>query len=93
MNNPQTAMLANLFPIAVMIAIFYFILIRPQQKQQKEFKKMVETLKKNDQIVTIGGVHGTIVNVKDKTFVVRIDDNTRFEIDKSAVARIEKKEA
>lgn len=93
MNNPQAAMMANLFPLVMIFAIFYFIMIRPQQKQQKEFKKMVESLKKNDQIVTIGGVHGTIVNVKEKTFVVRIDDNAKIEIDKSAVARIEKKEA
>ncbi|MDD5573945.1 MAG: preprotein translocase subunit YajC, partial [Candidatus Omnitrophica bacterium] len=64
--------------------------IRPQQKQQKEFKKMLEALKKNDQIVTIGGVHGTIVNIKDKTLIVRVDDNTRMEIDKSAVSRLEK---
>ncbi len=90
MNSPQLGMLTNLFPLVLIFAIFYFILIRPQQKQQKEFKKMVDGLKKNDQIVTIGGVHGTIVNVKEKTFVVRVDENTRFEIDKSAVARLEK---
>ncbi len=88
MNNPQVSLMANLFPLALIFLIFYFILIRPQQKQQREFKKMVEGLKKNDQIVTIGGVHGTIVNVKDKTLVVRIDENTRVEIDKTAVGRI-----
>ena len=83
-------MLANLFPLVIIFAIFYFILIRPQQQQQKDFKKMVDNLKKNDQIVTAGGVHGTIVNVKDKTFVVRVDENTRIEIDKTAVGRVEK---
>ena len=90
MGNPQMSMLANLIPLALILGIFYFILIKPQQKQQQEFKKMIERLQKNDQIVTMGGIHGTIVNVKEKTFVVRIDDNTRVEIDKSAVARIEK---
>lgn len=90
MGGPQASLLANLFPLAVIFLIFYFILIRPQQKQQKDFKKMVEGLKKNDQVVTIGGVHGTIVNVKEKTFIVRVDENTRFEIDKSAVGRVEK---
>ena len=93
MGGPQAGALANLFPLILIFGIFYFILIRPQQKQQKEFKKMLGTLKKNDQIVTIGGVHGTIVNVKDKTFIVRVDDNTRVEIDKSAVARLEKQGA
>lgn len=90
MNNPQMGLLANLFPLALIFLIFYFILIRPQQKQQQSFKKMVEDLKKNDQVVTIGGVHGTIVNTKEKTFIIRVDDNTRLEIDKSAVARVEK---
>ena len=90
MGNPQMSMFANLLPLALILGIFYFILIKPQQKQQQEFKKMIERLQKNDQIVTMGGIHGTIVNVKEKTFLVRIDDNTRVEIDKSAVARIEK---
>lgn len=90
MNNPQTAMLANLLPLALIFLIFYFILIRPQQKQQKEFTRMVSGLKKNDQIVTMGGIHGTIVNVKDKTLVLRVDDNTRIEVDKTAVSRLEK---
>ena len=90
MGNPQMSMFANLLPLALILGIFYFILIKPQQKQQQEFKKMIERLQKNYQIVTMGGIHGTIVNVKEKTFVVRIDDNTRVEIDKSAVARIEK---
>ena len=90
MNGPQAGMLANLFPLALIFLIFYFILIRPQQKQQKEFKQMLESLKKNDQIVTVAGIHGTIVNVKEKTFVVRIDDNAKIEIDKSAVTRVEK---
>lgn len=91
MNGANPGMLSNLFPIALVFLIFYFILIRPQQKQQKEFKAMVDALKKNDEVVTIGGVYGTIVNVKDKTFIIRVDDNTRIEIDKSAVARVEKK--
>ncbi len=76
--------------LLVIFAIFYFVLIRPQQKQQKEYKQMVESLKKNDQVVTVGGVHGTIVNLKEKTLVIRVDDNTRLEIDRTAVARKEK---
>jgi preprotein translocase subunit YajC len=52
---------------------------------------MVDSLKRNDEIITSGGVHGTIVNIKEKTVVVRIDDNVKIEIDRSAVARVEKK--
>ena len=90
MNPQQGQLFASFLPLAIIFGIFYFILIRPQQKQQKEFKQMLENIKKNDQVVTIGGVHGTIVNIKEKTFVVRVDENTRLEIDKSAVARLEK---
>lgn len=88
--DAQTQMISSLLPIATVVLIFYVILFRPQQKQQKEFKQMLENLKKNDAIVTMGGVHGTIVNVKEKTFIIRVDDNTRLEIDKSAVGRLEK---
>ena len=90
MDASQAQLMGNLLPLVLIFGIFYFILIRPQQKQQSDFKKMVENLKKNDQIVTMGGVHGTIVALKEKTFIIRVDDNTRLEIDKSAVARIEK---
>ena len=84
MASDQVLLLLAIF------AIFYFVLIRPQQKQQKEFKDMLASLKKNDQVVTVGGVHGTIVNLKEKTLVIRVDDNTRLEIDRTAVARKEK---
>ena len=81
-------------PIVMMLlifGIFYFLLIRPQQKQQKEHKNMLAGLKKNDEIVTSGGIHGTIVNVKDNSFVVRIDDNVKIEIQKTAVSALKKK--
>jgi len=77
-----------LFPLLV---IFYFILIRPQQKKQKEHKQMIEGIKKNDEVVTAGGIHGTIVNVKDKTFILRIDEGAKMEIDKISVSYIKKK--
>jgi len=79
--------------LLVIFAIFYFVLIRPQHKQQKEYKEMLAALKKNDQVVTVGGVHGTIVNLKEQTLTIRVDDNTRLEIDRTAVARKEKAHA
>jgi preprotein translocase subunit YajC len=90
MDGQQSQLLANMLPLFLIFGIFYFILIRPQQKQQKEFKQMLENLKKNDQVVTTGGIHGTIVNIKEKTLVIRVDENARLEIDKAAVGRIEK---
>jgi preprotein translocase subunit YajC len=78
-----------LFPIAL-FAVFYLLLIRPQQKQQKQIKEMQTKLKKHDEIVTTGGIHGTVVNVKDRTITLRIDDNVRIEVDKNAVSQLVK---
>ena len=84
------AALTNFIPLILIFVIFYFLLIRPQKQQQKQHQQMISNLKKNDEIVTTGGIHGTIVNVKEKTFVLRVDDNARMEIDKHAVGRLVK---
>ena len=89
-NAAQPSAIASLMPIIFIFGIFYFLLIRPQQKKQKEHGKMIGELKKNDEVVTNGGMHGTIVNVKDTTFVVRVDENVKVEINKSAVAYLKK---
>jgi preprotein translocase subunit YajC len=81
----------GLFPIFLIFAIFYFLLIRPQQKQQKRHQQMLLQLKKNDEVVTSGGIHGTIVNVDDKTVTIRVDDNTRIKFEKNVVSYIKKK--
>jgi preprotein translocase subunit YajC len=80
----------NLVPLVLIFVIFYFMLIRPQKKQQHEHKKMLEGLEKNDDIVTTGGIHGTVVNVKDRTVIIRIDENVKVEIEKSSVAYIKR---
>ena len=72
----------------LVIAIFYFLIIRPQNKKQKEAKKMMEALKKGDRIATIGGIRGVVHSVKDDTVVVKVDDNTKMEFTKSAVATV-----
>lgn len=81
----------SFLPIILIFGIFYFLLIRPQQKKQKEHEQMVKALKKNDEIITTGGIHGTIVNVKEDTFSVRVDENVKLEISKSAVAGLKRK--
>lgn len=88
---PQTATvnpILNLLPVIFIFIIFYFLLIRPQKKQEKERQKMISALDKNDEVVTTSGIHGTIVNVKEKTFILRIDDNTRMEIEKNSIAYV-----
>ncbi len=83
--------LVNLFPLIAIFVIFYFLLIRPQKQKEKEHQKMLSNVNKNDEIVTTGGIHGTIVNVKDKTLIIRIDENVKIEIEKSCVSYLKKK--
>lgn len=78
--------------VVLMIAIFYFFLIRPQSKRQKETEKMFAALKKGDKVVTIGGIHGTVTSTKEKTVVLKVDDNTKIEFSRTAIASVEKSE-
>lgn len=82
--------IANLFPLILIFVIFYFLLIRPQKTKEKERQKMLSNLNKNDEIVTTGGIYGTIVNVKDKTVILRVDENIKIEIEKNCVAYLRK---
>jgi len=78
----------NLVPLALIFAIFYFMLIRPQKKQEKDRKDMISKLAKNDDIVTASGIHGTVVNVKEKTLILRVDENVKIEVEKSSVVYV-----
>lgn len=82
--------LVNLLPLLIIFVIFYYLLIRPQKLSQKEHQKMIQNLNKNDDVVTTGGLHGRIINVKDKTLILRIDENVKVEIDKSCIAYLKK---
>jgi preprotein translocase subunit YajC len=84
-----TASLISTFvPFGLVILIFYFLIIRPQNKKQKETEKMLAALKKGDKIVTIGGIHGVIQSVKEGTVVVKVDDSTKIEFSRSAIASV-----
>ncbi len=83
--------LLNLLPIVLIFVIFYFLLIRPQKKQQDEHKKMIAGLKKNDEVITAGGIHGTIMNVKDHTVTLKVDDNVKVEVQKASVATMKRR--
>ncbi len=76
----------NLFPLVLIFVIFYFLLIRPQKSKEKVHQKMLASLNKNDEVVTTGSIHGTIVNVKDKSVILRIDENVKIEIEKNCIA-------
>ncbi|MDD4879419.1 MAG: preprotein translocase subunit YajC [Candidatus Omnitrophica bacterium] len=83
--------MASFLPLILIFVVFYFLLIKPQQKQKKDHAEMVKNLAKNDEVVTSGGIHGTIVNVKETSVVLRVDDNAKIEVDKYAIAYTTKK--
>lgn len=81
----------QLIPFALIIVVFYFFLIRPQQKKQKEREKILDALKKGDRIVTIGGLHGTVVEVNQEKKTVLIDaGGVKLKFDRSAISTVEK---
>jgi preprotein translocase subunit YajC len=86
---PSGAQMINslMFPIAL-IVIFYFLLIRPQQKRQKEHQKLISSIQSGDAVVTNAGIHGVITNVKEKTVIVRVADNVKLEFDRAAIATV-----
>lgn len=91
-NTQQQPGLGNmLVPFACIGVIFYFLIIRPQTKKQKEHETLVKSLKTGDKVVTSGGIHGLVSNVKDTTVIVKVADNVKLEIEKSAVSIVTKR--
>jgi len=80
-----------LIPLLGMLAIFYFLLIRPQQKKQKTLQAMIAAIKKGDRVLTTGGIYGTVSGVKDHIIVLKIAENVKIEVVKHAVASIVEK--
>jgi|TARA_B110000967_G_scaffold23847_1_gene21977 preprotein translocase subunit YajC len=76
----------NIAFLVIIFVIFYFFMVRPQNKKRKELQNMRDTLKKGDSVVTIGGIHGKVAEVKDSTIVLSIDQNVKIKVDKSAVS-------
>lgn len=81
-------MVSTLVTFGLVFVVFYFLIIRPQNKKQKEAKKMIDAVKKGDKVITIGGVHGTVHSVKEGTVIVKVDDDCRIEFSKSAIATV-----
>jgi len=93
-GGEQTNPFVQLIPLALIFVVFYFFLIRPQQKKQKERESLLDTVKKGDRVVTIGGIHGTIagIDADKKTVLVQVSDNLKLKFDKSAISSIDKNE-
>jgi preprotein translocase subunit YajC len=83
-GNPLTSFV----PIIFIFIIMYFVLFRPQMRRQKEQQRLVASLKTGDRVVTNGGIHGLISNVKETTVIVKVADNVKIEMEKSAVTTV-----
>lgn len=83
--------LGMFMPMLLIFAIFYFMLIRPQQRKEKERRKMIDELKSGARVLFSGGIMGVVTNVKEHTFIIKIADNVKVEVLKSAVAQVMEK--
>ncbi len=84
-----TSITPTLVTFGLVFAIFYFLIIRPQNKKQKETQQMLKALKKGDRVVTIGGIRGTIFSLKEDAVVLKVDDNTKIQFSRSAIAHVQ----
>jgi preprotein translocase subunit YajC len=89
-DGSQTGFLVQIFPLLLMVIVVYLLIFRPQIKKQKTQKAMIDALKKGDKIVTSGGVHGTIVGVKEEAgiLVVQVAREVRLEVSRGSVSRV-----
>jgi preprotein translocase subunit YajC len=80
------SMITTLVMFGAIILIMYFLMIRPQQKRQKEHQKMLDSLKKGDKVLTSAGMHGTITDIDGNVYTIQVADNVRIQFEKSAIA-------
>ena len=78
----------SFLPLILIVAIMYFLILRPQSKKQKERQRMIEALQKGDKVVTAGGIHGKIVGFKNdnKVVILKVDDNVKLELDRTSIS-------
>lgn len=88
MSASQGSVFMPIVTFGAVFVIFYFFIIRPQNKKQKDTEKMIAALKKGDKIVTIGGIHGEVSSTKDQTVIVKVDDDCKLEFSRSAIATV-----
>ena len=91
MTEAAPSPILQFLPLVFLFVIFYFLMIRPQQQRQKVHANLLKNLEKNDEVVTSGGVHATVVSLGDKTVMIRIAENVKVEIDKASISTVTKK--
>jgi len=87
-SGSSSSTLFSFLPLVAIVAIFYFLILRPQNKKQRETKQMLSAIKKGDRVVTVGGIHGVIQNVRENTVIVKVDDNVKLELSRSAISSV-----
>lgn len=80
--------IVSFLPFLMIFFVLYFMVIKPQKTRQKEHENMLKNLKRNDNVVTTGGIHGTVIDIKDTAVVVKVDDNTKILVEKSAIVYV-----
>lgn len=90
-GDGMNSMLSTLLMFGSIIFIFYFMIIRPQSKRQKEVKKMLDEMSKGDKVITGAGIHGTISDISEGKVLIQIAENTRVWFDKTAIVTVTKK--
>ena len=89
-SSAQSSALVQFLPLIFLFVVFYFLLIRPQQKKQKEHADMIAKIDKNDEVIAVGGIHATVVSVGETTATIRIADNVKVEIEKASIQQVKK---
>ncbi len=97
-SDPTGSMMSTIIMFGSIILIFWFMILRPQQKRQKQHQQLIESLKKGDKVILSGGLHGTIAGLEDKTILVQVADNVKMKFDRGSITSVhreaeEKKEA
>lgn len=91
-NAGGPSLMANLILFGSIILIFYFMIIRPQQKRQKERQRMLDSMKKGDKVITAGGIYGTIEGIDERTVYVKIAENVKIKLDKNSISLVLKED-
>jgi preprotein translocase subunit YajC len=91
-SGPQGILGSPIVMMGLMAVMFYFLLIRPQQRQRKEMAARMASLQSGDRVVTTAGIHGIVHHVKEHSVMIKVAEGTNLEFDKSAVASVQKKE-
>ena len=86
-QQPGSNPLMSFIPLILIIVVFYFFMIRPQMKRQKELKNFRESLKKGDKVITTGGIYGRIVEIEDHAILIEVDTNVKIRVDKVAILK------